>query len=151
SSQEVVAVLPEQLPSPHPLVAGIQAGLRNKPSAAISAQEKPQDTDETGAELRMFVGYLGVVATFDPWPDKWIRFFLDETFERWLLVRVADIAFVDVRNYDRAPVGRYDCIWVRREAPIGPGGPKTNPADLFLTGGFTAAGEFATSVRGDTN
>lgn len=86
-----------------------------------------------------------------PAAQVWQVLFLTFDLSDWLLIRDEDIAY-SCRVQDRtAPDGLRDYVWVRRDALIARGDSTKSPESLFLSGAFTRAGDFQTSLRGDTN
>ena len=148
---------------PSPLIAGLRGsatptkstpignGAAVDPGAIAAATDlsdfgiKPNST-----ALTVLVGFLGGRKQYAP-DDRWWRsLFLNPALTEWVVIDEEQILEAYRANDDRCPGGSLDYIWVKSETPIGSGGLQTDPRNLFLTGGFTRAGDFATSVRGDT-
>jgi hypothetical protein len=104
------------------------------------------DTTQT----KLLVGRLGGRCQYPPDARWWRVLFLDVDVNRWILVLEDDIKDHQIVKDPRIPGGAIDYMWVKADTPVGPGDLKTDPRNLFLTGGFTRAGDFDTSVRGDT-
>jgi hypothetical protein len=162
----------------HPLVAGLAVNspddlenaitianaLANAPARrtlnASTFDDTAVDKFGTGSlspEVVIFGGYLGgrvddhksgVAEVVDN--KYWKVLFLDATVSEWLLVPRNQILLHDRVADDKAAYGLRDLLWVRADAQVGSGDRTKSAAALFLSGGFTRAGDFAPSVTGGT-
>lgn len=141
---------PADLPDPNPIVVKITGApaVGAGPKGAQAAPPNPWGIVPSDSETRMFKGFFGDTREINGiW---WTAFYLDLDHRTWFIVRTDDITACDTQDDEKVPGGRQDYIWVRREGLLGPCGPRTNPADLILTGRIISVERYATSVRGDT-
>jgi hypothetical protein len=99
-------------------------------------------------ELRSFTGYLG--GRWTRGTKEWQLLFVDSNLRDWIMMRADQIVYWQRVDDNKAACGKRDYIWLQTDAQVGRGSTLTYPEALFINGGFTAAGDFAASMRGDT-
>jgi hypothetical protein len=151
SARKEVVVVPLNIEDPHPTVAALLDRSEIKSRLALTDMEgpaPPYGTTPSDPPLTCFTGYLGEPLVRG---DKtWRLLFVDVHLSEWLLFDEAD-AVMNYRAKDpKAIGGALDYVWVKSEAAVGAGNASNPPETIFLTGAFTRAGDFASSLRGDT-
>jgi hypothetical protein len=106
-------------------------------------------TDVDFPRLSTFSGYLGN-AVIQGDGTVWRLLYLDEKLWTWLLIQQDDIIFHDRIKDRNAAFGLRDVVWLDADATMGEGSGARSPQTRFLTGDFTSAGDFSTSLSGGT-
>jgi hypothetical protein len=157
---------------PHPLVTalGSQLGAPGSPLQEAGAKfNKLKDGAKRGAteaqdlanalaqdprvsELVTFAGYLGgniaQIATSPP--GNWRVMYLDSKLLTWVLVDDDDILFRDIVEDESAAFRERDIIWISADAMTLSGRGRQSVQGQFLSGEFTRAGDFRSSLAGGT-
>jgi hypothetical protein len=110
--------------------------------------------DDHTPEFVTFDGLLGGNLEDNPTTQVlWRVLYRDPNLETWLLVLETDILFRDTLRDDRMPFRERDVIWLKRDTAVGEGSGPLQAGEIqarLLRGGFTAAGDVAAAVTGDT-
>jgi hypothetical protein len=102
-------------------------------------------------ELFTFAGFLGEAVAQPGVPNKqWQLMYLDLQLKNWLLVEQAGVISTESVTEDKAPEGQMDVLWVTADTAVGIGSGSQSLEAQFLTGDFTRAADFRTSVGGGT-
>lgn len=145
----------------HPLVAGLWEGIVNRPgpqwSLDADVAPRPVDAGTVGTfgvaagseQVRVFVGLLGGRVKRDN-NELWRVLFYDSNLSDWLLVLENDVVYARRVNDRTAPEGLRDYVWVKADGKVAHGNANRSPEALFLSGDFIRAGDFTTTLRGDT-
>jgi hypothetical protein len=160
----------QKLP-PHPIVVSLAETLGSDKVKVVLGGRKPLGAPAPDAaledvlptqigdfgtlagspEIKCITGYIGGQCTYPSSSIWWQILFLDANLRNWIIVDRQQILYSDRRDDREAAAGKRDFIWVKADTLIAHGDPQTDPKNLFLTGAFTRAGDYETSVRGDTH
>jgi hypothetical protein len=140
-------------PAPEPKPRGA------KRAAATSAKDEPVQTlqgwiDQFGTrarspDLEVIQGYNGSCVCekrFEPAEQWWHVIFLDIRLSKWVIVPWEAMQLYERREDPSLPFGYADRIWVAADARIGVGDVTTSVDALWLSGDFTRAGDFRSSL-----
>src|SRR3954451_3981524 len=102
-------------------------------------------------QLFTFAGFLGAVVGQPGVPEKqWQLMYLDLSLKNWLLVEDDGVISTYTVVEDKAPDRQMDVLWVTADTAVGIGSGSQSLEAQFLTGDFTRAADFRTSVSGGT-
>jgi hypothetical protein len=160
--KQEVAVVPNDEPTPHPLIRALAEAVKPPPDAgrvtraiaASKAQEVSQPDLAAFADRAEFpaavalAGYLGAEIPRDG-HDWWVLY-LDVEASRWLLVRRADMLFWERADDRGAPHQKIDRVWLSEDALVVEGSGHDTPETRFVSGPFMRAGDFRASASGGT-
>jgi len=155
-------VVPNQDPSPHPLIRALAEGVKPPPDAgrlrraiAASKAQQAMQPDLTAFAKRAdfpaavaLAGYLGAELIRDGY--NWWVLYLDVEAARWLLVRRVDMLFWERAEDEGAPCHKIDRVWLSEDALVVEGSGHDTPETRFVSGPFMRAGDFRASASGGT-